>query len=399
MTIAHSLFWIVSVLALGSLAALVVVQFTASLAIRRARRSAIAQRAQLPGVSILKPIKGADVSLEANLAAFARQDYPKFELLLGIEDPSDPAIPVVRRFQRNHPALQVRVLIGAPAIGLNPKVNNLAFMSRQAKHELWLISDADVVPEADYLRRMVSEWDGEKAGLVHSNLVGAGERTLGASFESIHMNTFVASMIWGAAFARHNCVIGKSVLFHKQLLQKMGGWRAVENVLAEDYMLGQLARDHGVGVKLCMQPLEVRNEERTLESFINRHVRWAQMRRRVSLKAYVCESTSNPIAWLFWVWVAASFGAPVSFGHLVSLSAIFVSVKCLSDQAMARSLRRGGLAFRQFLLIPVKDLLIAGVWFVGLFKRSVNWRGNIILIGPGSQLSRPAKESLAADPA
>ncbi len=384
-------------MATGSLVALVLVQLTASFAIFRANQKRTPGQHQ-PGVSVLKPIKGADASLSENLAAFARQNYPSFELVLGIEDPQDPAIPVVRRFQRNHPEVPIQVLIGAPAVGMNPKVNNLTFMSRFASHDLWLISDADVVPGPGYLERMVSEWDGESVGLVHSTLVGQDEQSLGAIFESIHLNTLVASMIWGASFAGHHCVIGKSVLFHKQLLAQMGGWRTLENVLAEDYMLGRLAKECRVGVKLCTDPLPVRNRERSLSSFVNRHVRWAQMRRHISLFAYVCESTSNPLAWLALLWVLAGLGpSGAVFGRgFWCASLVFVLVKCLSDELMARSVRPSGLGILQFLLIPLKDLLIAGFWWVGLFKRSVNWRGHVMFIGPGTQLSPPLKENLAA---
>lgn len=398
LTTGHWLFWSVALIATGSLVALVFVQLTASFAIRRANGKRAPGQHQ-PSVSVLKPIKGADVSLSENLTAFARQDYPDFELVLGIEDPEDPAIPVVRSFQRNHPEVPIQVLIGAPAVGMNPKVNNLTFMSRFASHDLWLISDADVVPEPGYLARLVSEWDGESVGLVHSTLVGQDEQTLGAIFESIHLNTLVASMIWGASVAGHHCVIGKSVLFHKELLAQMGGWRTFENVLAEDYMLGRFAKQCRVRVKLCTDPLPVRNRERSLSSFINRHVRWAQMRRRISLFAYLCESTSNPLAWLALLWALAGLGpSGAVFGRGFWLaSLVFVLVKCLSDEVMARSVRRSGLGLLQLALVPLKDLLIAGIWWVGFFKRSVNWRGNVMFIGPGTQLSPPLKENLAAN--
>jgi hypothetical protein len=46
--------------------------------------------------------------------------------------------------------------------------------------------------------------------------------------------------------------------------------------------------------------------------------------------------------------------------------------------------------------VPLKDLLIACVWLAALFDRRVNWRGNALLIGPGSTITPCAGERRAA---
>ena len=45
-----------------------------------------------PGISVLKPLKGVDDDLEANLESFVRQDYDgPYEIILGAAEPDDPA--------------------------------------------------------------------------------------------------------------------------------------------------------------------------------------------------------------------------------------------------------------------------------------------------------------------
>jgi hypothetical protein len=89
-----------------------------------------------PPVSILKPLKGMDEGLEANLRGFFRLDYPAFQLLFGVADPDDPAIGVVQRLMAEFPEQDARLIVGTPAFGLNPKVENLAAMYPHVKHDV-----------------------------------------------------------------------------------------------------------------------------------------------------------------------------------------------------------------------------------------------------------------------
>src|SRR5437762_9654994 len=83
-----------------------------------------------PPVTILKPLKRMDEGLEENLRGFFQLDYPVFQLIFGVAEADDPAIEVVRKLQGEFPDRDVQLVIGNPAFGLNPKVENLAAMDR-----------------------------------------------------------------------------------------------------------------------------------------------------------------------------------------------------------------------------------------------------------------------------
>src|ERR1700739_2929144 len=54
-----------------------------------------------PGVSILKPLRGADPEMYAAFRWHCAQDYSsEYELVFGVSDLSDPAAGLVQRLQR-----------------------------------------------------------------------------------------------------------------------------------------------------------------------------------------------------------------------------------------------------------------------------------------------------------
>src|SRR5262245_65094894 len=72
-------------------------------------------------VSILRPLKGADPDLAENLRSLFRLAYPEFEIILGTEEPDDPALGVARRVAAEFPHVRAAIVSQAPAIGFNPR--------------------------------------------------------------------------------------------------------------------------------------------------------------------------------------------------------------------------------------------------------------------------------------
>lgn len=71
----------------------------------------------VPGVSILRPLKGLDGNLFENLESTCRQRYPKYELIFSVADEDDQALEVVEELRQKYPKMDMKVIIGERRVG------------------------------------------------------------------------------------------------------------------------------------------------------------------------------------------------------------------------------------------------------------------------------------------
>ncbi len=134
-------------------------------ALRFVRRAA-PPATQRPPVTILKPLCGDEPLLEEALASFCRLSYPEFQLVLGVQDPRDPALGVVARVRQRFPHADIVVVTDPVVHGPNRKVSNLINMLPAARHDLLVFADSDLHVATDYLQLVIDALLQPGVGLV-----------------------------------------------------------------------------------------------------------------------------------------------------------------------------------------------------------------------------------------
>lgn len=69
---------------------------------------------QIPGVSILRPLRGLDANLYENLESSFQQAYPldRFEIIFSVAEPDDQAIRIVNTLIQQYPHVQATLIVG-----------------------------------------------------------------------------------------------------------------------------------------------------------------------------------------------------------------------------------------------------------------------------------------------
>lgn len=339
--------------------------------------------AQLPPVTLVKPLKGVEEDLEGNLRTFYRQDYPAaLEIVFATTEADDPALAVARRVARDYPQVPTRFVLSDPGFGLNPKVANLEGALRAAEHDLVLQSDGNCRVRPDYLRLVVGELLGAEASLLTSMVVGVGERSLGAAMENLQLSAFISpAMCTALHVARINCVVGKSMLFRRSELAEAGGLEVVRDILAEDFILGQRYQRMGKKVLLSATTVENVNRDIPITRFMARHSRWLKMRAVIHIPGFVADLLANPTPLVAATWVVSGFDPRIGIAL-----AVVLPLKMAADAFFMRLARGRSMRLWHLALGPIKDSLMALVWIYSIFSRSVEWRGRKLRFGSQSRL-------------
>ena len=326
-------------------------------------------------ISILKPLAGVDEGLEENLRTFFQQDYPDFEILFAVRNPEDPAIAVVERLSARYPAVPSRMIVTGEPPYPNAKVFSLDHMLAAARHDLLIMADSDIRVTPTMLSTIAAEFQDPRLGLATCPYRAVPGRSFWNTLEALGLNTefiggvLVARMLDGMKFA-----LGPTIAVRRATLCGIGGFPALKDFLAEDFVMGKLAAERGDGVILSSYVIEHRIGAQALAANLKHRLRWNRSTRRSRPAGYIGQVFTNPLPLALLLYAARPAWWP--------MLAATILLRAAAGWATAGLVLRDPLTRRLFFLVPLQDVIGFLVWVAGFFGNTILWRGRKYYLQP-----------------
>jgi ceramide glucosyltransferase len=204
-----------------------------------------------------------------------------------------------------------------------------------------------------------------------TSLYSSRSKSLAGVFEALGTSTefqpgvLVARRLQGVRFG-----LGAGILIRREALERMGGFPAIADYLADDYMLGSRCAAEGGRLELSAVLAEHRLGSPTIREWTSRQLRWNRGIRVSRPAGYLglvfTQGTAAAVLLLL-----ATGGSPLGWLVLASIVGIrlstawIIGARCLKDPTVERFLW----------LVPLRDLAGTLLWAAGLVGTRIVWRG------------------------
>jgi ceramide glucosyltransferase len=351
-----------------------------AMAVMRFARRALPVVLDRPAVSVLKPLHGDEPGLHENLRSFAEQDYPGLQIVLGVNNAQDGALPAVHALSRDLPARDIALVVDARAGGSNQKVANLENMFEVARHDVIVLADSDMRVDRHYLGAVTAPLHDRHTGVVTCLYKGVPTGGKWSEFGAMHINFgFLPSALVAESLGLGGGCFGATIALHRETLGRIGGFARLRDELADDHRIGDEVRALGLSVVLSPYIVEARVFERSLADLWRHELRWARTVRAMAPAGFAGSVLSHPVA------IAALAAAMAGFGLT---ACIFLVISYLLRWATARVIADAlGLPPAKPWLLPVRDALSFAVFVASFFGRTVFWRDQVFQIEASGRMT------------
>ena len=333
-----------------------------------------------PPVSILKPLKGVDPEMYQSFRSHCLQEYPRFEIIFGVSDASDPSLELVRRLRAEFPGKAIQVLICNEKLGTNTKVSNLAQMVAVAQYEYFVVNDSDIRVEPDYLRRVISPLSDPTVGMVTCLYRGVAASTLGSRLESLGISTDFSAGVLAARCLEGGVRfgLGSTLALRRSDLQAIGGYESIVDYLADDYEIGGRIASRGLRVHLSEVLVDTFLPAYSLRGYASHQLRWARGVRNSRPWGYLGLALTFGLVWAILA-LLVSHGAIWAWGLL----GVTFAARLLMALVVGLGVLRDRPTLRYLGLIPVRDVVAVCIWLASFAGHTVAWRGDCFYLKDG----------------
>jgi len=377
----------------GSLTSALYLILTLIAVVRHLRRAGAAEAmakatpaASLPSVTIFKPLHGWEDQLAANLESFFHQDYPDYEVILGVRDANNPAARIAQEVRQRHPDIPSRLVVSGPPEWPNAKVFSLDKMLAASSRSFCIISDSDVRVAPDFLRNTIPSLLDPKVGLVTCMYRGVPASDFWSRLEalglSIEMSSgvLVADMMEGMRFA-----LGPAMAVRRNTIEAIGGIASVADYYSDDFELGNRVWAAGYKVVLSHHIVENVLTPRSPMRTLGDQLRWMKSTRYSRPAGHA--GTGLTYALPYGVLGLIAGGAIGRWDLGIGLFVLACLNRIIQSLAVGWRVARDPLAVRTCWLYPLRDLFGFVGWLLSYMNRNFYWRGETYRFGKEGRIS------------
>ncbi len=386
----------------GSFTSTIFLAMTLVATSRHLGRAGVAQSAvratpvsSLPPVTIFKPVHGMEQQLAVNLESFFQQDYPDYEVILGVRDLENPAAKIAEDIRSRYPHVPSRLIVSGLPTRPNAKVFALDKMIAASLRSYFIISDSDVRVAPDFLRNTIPPLLDPKVGLVTCMYRGIPASDFWSWLEALGLSVemssgvMVADMMEGMRFA-----LGPAMAVRRDAIDAIGGIAAVADYYSDDFELGN--RIWAKGYKVVLSHHVVRNvlTHRSALRTLGDQLRWMKSTRYSRPAGHA--GTSLTYAMPFGILGFIAAGALGRWQLGIDLFALACVNRMIQSIAVGWSVVRDPRAIWLCWLYPMRDFFGFVAWALSYTSRKFYWRGETYRFGKGGRiapLERPAQSS------
>lgn len=227
----------------------------------------------LAPVSWLRPLKVGVPGLEAKLEQFVANLAAEDEAIFGVEAGTDEERLCSAQAARDG---RVRVVVCDVGAAANPKIAKLIAMSAQARHERWILADAEALIDAEFAGAFREEWEASGADVLTAGYRFVGMRTWVQWLDALStVQTLWPGLELVRAFGRVTFTLGACTGMRRADVESIGGWAALGDELAEDQQLGARLAARGRTVRLSKAVLSLDTEPMTWRDYWRHQLRVA----------------------------------------------------------------------------------------------------------------------------
>jgi ceramide glucosyltransferase len=333
-----------------------------------------------PAVSVLKPLHGDEPGLYDNLRSFAEQDCPALQIVLGVNDARDGALPAARNLILDLPGCDIGLVVDARASGSNKKVANLENMFEVARHDVMVLADSDMRVDRHYLRAVTAPLHDRQTGVVTCLYKGVPTGGKWSELGAMHINFgFLPSALVAEGLGLGGGCFGATIALRRETLERIGRFSRLRDELADDHRIGDEVRGVGLAVVLSPYIVEARVSEPSLAELWRHELRWARTVRAMAPAGFAGSVLAHPVA------IAALAAAAAGFALTPS---IFLVISCVLRWATARVIAGAlGVPPANPWLLPVRDALSFAVFVASFFGRTVFWRDQVFQVEASGRMT------------